>query len=153
MKNKLGKTAGQETVRHRISRSNAWMVILTLLIFLAISLIFIKIYSELVEAQLKSALSQSVPEGEWGAFLAGWTVEKNSFLLLFAGCGLVCILLLTLLGRIFTGRLTDHIMEPLNALTEAAGRIRNNDFSQQICYRGDKEFEEVCGPVCHNSCQ
>ncbi len=49
-----------------------------------------------------------------------------------------------IISQIFTKNLTNHIMEPLDALSEGAKRIKGNDLSQDITYTGDIEFEDVC---------
>ena len=40
-----------------------------------------------------------------------------------------------------TKNLTDHIMEPLDALAEGAKRVKENDLAQDIAYTGELEFD------------
>ena len=73
-----------------------------------------------------------------------WTFQRNEFLLFFGLDGILCIIVLVIISQIFTKNLTNHIMEPLDALSEGAKRIKGNDLSQDITYTGDIEFEDVC---------
>lgn len=65
-------------------------------------------------------------------------------LLLFALDGGLCIIVLVAVSQIFTGNLIRYMMKPLNALTEGARRIQENELSQNIDYSGGIEFEQVC---------
>lgn len=76
--------------------------------------------------------------------IEGFTVRRNEFILLFFLDGICCIAFLLLISQFFTKRLVDRIMEPLNALSDGAKRIRNHDLTQDIAYAGDMEFEDVC---------
>lgn len=71
-------------------------------------------------------------------------VIKSVFILLFLADGIICIAVLVIVSQIFTRKLVNHIMEPLNALADGAERIRRNDLMQDIEYSGDAEFENVC---------
>lgn len=55
-----------------------------------------------------------------------------------------CIIVLVIISQLFTKNLTNHIMEPLDALAEGTKRIRKNDLTQKISYQGELEFENVC---------
>ena len=48
------------TVKRRIFLSNALMVLVTLLIFLAINLVVVKIYAESVEKELKTSIEDLI---------------------------------------------------------------------------------------------
>lgn len=154
------------TVKRRIFISNALMVLTTLLIFLAINLAVVKIYGESIEKDLRTSIEDLLTENSSSAedtdnvelehqddqeifnglddFLESWTIHRNEFILLFGADGIICIIALVLMSRIFTKNLAKHIMEPLELLEEGAERIRNNDLSTEIRYVGDAEFEDVC---------
>lgn len=134
----------ENTVKKRIFYSNARMVLVTLVVFFLINLAVVKIYSESVEQELKAGIGQYVSENELKDLVEDWTIHRNSFLLLFLLDGVLCITALLLLSQIFTRRLTRSIMEPLDALEEGARRIRSNELTQDIVYRGEVEFETVC---------
>lgn len=132
------------TVKKRIFKSNAWMVFVTLVIFLIINLVIIKIYSEAIEEELRSPTQQIITEDELEGLLESWTIHRNEFLVLFAVDGVLCIIVLVIISQLFTKKLTGYIMEPLEALAAGANRIRANELTQDIEYSGDEEFENVC---------
>ncbi|MCD8148587.1 MAG: HAMP domain-containing histidine kinase [Clostridiales bacterium] len=76
----------------------------------------------------------SLPQIERGTFFA-LVVILNSLLF---------VLILCLVSRFFTRRLIRHIMKPLDALEEAAGNMKQGDYTHHISYEGDREFENVC---------
>ena len=134
----------KRTVKKRIFLSNAFMVVVTLLIFLMINLFVIKFYAESIEAEFRMSVEGVTDEDGLDDLLEDWTVHRNEFILLFGADGILCIIVLLIVSQFFTKNLTDHIMEPLDALAEGAKRIKKNDLSQDIAYTGDLEFENVC---------
>lgn len=92
------------TVKRRIFLSNALMVLVTLLIFLAINLAVVKIYAESVEKELKTSIEDLIDGsgtsnfsdsdnvkyqhkdgrellGDLDDFLESWTIHRNEFIL------------------------------------------------------------------------
>ena len=134
----------KDTVRRRIFRSNAWMVLIILVLFFAINMLVIKIYAESVETEFKTMMEPIVEEEQLKDYLKDFTLRKHQFVLLFAADGGLCIVALILVSQFFTKRLTSRIMEPLDVLSDGAKRIKNNDLGQDIIYVGEQEFEEVC---------
>lgn len=135
---------GKQTVKKRIFISNALMVLVTLFIFLIINVIFLKAYSEYIEHGLEDSIEGVVDEEGLEELLEGYTIRRNEFILLFLADGILCIAVLVIVSQIFTRKLVNHIMEPLDALADGAERIRKNDLTQDIKYSGDAEFENVC---------
>lgn len=135
---------GKQTVKRRIFLSNALMVLITLVIFLLINAVVIKVYSESIEQELEDSMGAVTDEDDLEDMIEGFTVRRNEFILLFLLDGFLCIAVLLLVSQIFTRKLADHIMEPLIALSEGAERIRNHNLTQDIDYSGDMEFENVC---------
>ncbi len=99
------------TVKRRIFLSNALMVLVTLLIFLAINLAVVKIYAESVEKELKTSIEDLIDGsgtsnfsdsdnvkyqhkddrellGDLDDFLESWTIHRNEFILLFGADGM-----------------------------------------------------------------
>lgn len=111
-----------------------------------INVIVIKVYSESVERELGASMVQvtDIDEEALEELIASFTIHKNEFVLLFFVDGILCIAGLVIISQIFTKRLTEHIMEPLDALAGGANRIRNNDLTKKIDYTGDIECENVC---------
>ncbi len=132
------------TVRRRIFVSNTAMVLATLFLFLMVNLLVVKIYSETIEKAFLDSAEQIVNGQELEELLKQRILYQNKFLLLIAADGITCVLILVGVSRFFTRNLTIHIMEPLDALTEGAKRVQNNDLQQKIVYTGDEEFEQVC---------
>lgn len=132
------------TVKRRIFLSNAWMVLVTLLMFLVINGLVAKLYAETIEREFRTSMEGIVQEAALENILADYTIHRNEFLILVLGDGILCIAVFILVSQIATKRLTEHIMTPLNALAEAAKRVRKNDLTKDIQYQGEVEFEEVC---------
>lgn len=135
------------SVRKRIFLSNTVMVLTTLVLFLSINLVIVKMYAESVEEELFLSVQNTEnieQEGGLDEILEGWTIHREQFFLYFGLDGLLCIGVLLLVSQIFTGRLTAHIMEPLDALGEGAGRIQENDLTTPVVCKGDLEFQNVC---------
>lgn len=132
------------TVKRKIFISNAIMVLFTLFFFLLINVFVIKVYSEMIEEEFRTSVEQVVNVDEMNDLLEGFTVRRNEFFLILSVDGILCIAILFFVSQLFTKRLTNHIMLPLDALTDGAKRIRDNDLTQNIEYTGDAEFENVC---------
>lgn len=135
---------GKQTVKRRIFIANALMVLVTLFILLIINVAVLKAYSEYVEHELEDSIESVVDEDGLENLLEEYTIRKNEFILLFFADGVLCIAVLVIVSQIFTRKLVNHIMEPLNALADGADRIRKNDLTHEIEYSGDAEFENVC---------
>ena len=134
----------KRTVKKRIFLSNALMVIVTIVIFLIINLFVVKFYAESIEEEFRTSV-EGVTDGDGlDDLLEDWTVHRNEFILFFGADGILCIIVLVLISQLFTKNLTDHIMEPLDALAEGAKRIKENDLTQDIAYTGELEFENIC---------
>ncbi|MDO4633673.1 MAG: HAMP domain-containing sensor histidine kinase [Eubacteriales bacterium] len=56
----------------------------------------------------------------------------------------IFISVLSIVSSFFMRRLSKRIMEPLQLLSEAADRIKEENYSENIQYHGDYEFEDVC---------
>lgn len=135
---------GKRTVKKRIFLSNTLMVLATLLIFLFINMVIVKAYWEFLEQEFETSMEGMADPEELEEIIEGFTVRRNSFILLFAADGILCTAVLVTVSQLFTKNLVRHIMEPLNALEDGAERIRNNDLTQDVEYTGDLEFEAVC---------
>lgn len=134
----------KRTVKKRIFLSNALMVVVTLIIFLMINLFVIKFYAESIEEEFRMSVEGVTDEDGLDELLEDWTVHRNEFILVFGADGILCVIVLVIISQLFTKNLTDHIMEPLDALAEGAKRIKENDLTQDIAYTGELEFENVC---------
>lgn len=134
----------KKTVKKHIFQLNAFMVVVMLAVLLVINALFIKIYSESIEHDVKTYLENVTEKDDLKSVVENYTIHSNMFLLLFLADAVCCVGAFVVVSGFFTGRLADYIMTPLNALTEGAQRIRENDLTKDIDYQGDAEFEEVC---------
>ena len=134
----------KNTVKRRIFISNTLMILVTLILFLLINMVIIKVYAESVENEFRVSADQILDDDGLEDIIKEWTIKKNQFILLFLVDGVFCIISLVAVSQIFTRNLTKHIMEPLDALNEGARRVQENNLSQDILYVGDAEFEKVC---------
>lgn len=132
------------TVRKRIFLTNAFMILATLAIIGAINIGVIKIYWETIEHNWQEALAVATTSSSVEHLVKGWMMHQKSFYLLMAADMVICILVWILVSQLFTRWLTRKIMRPLDELGQGAKRIRENDLSKRINYRGDAEFEEIC---------
>lgn len=151
---------GRTTVKRRIFYSNALMVLVTLVVFLAINTGTIWICMEMMEQEVKAIIEENygrmtedevkdslkiyLGREDLEQLFSEWVKKRNMFLLLFGMDGLLCVGALTLVSQLFTANLTRHIMEPLDALKDGAQRVRYNDLGNEIVYVGEIEFENVC---------
>ena len=134
----------RRSVGRRIFLSNALMVLSTLLLFLVLSVGTATVYWESVELELRSSAEVPLDPEELEELIRDLTIRKNEFFLLFFADGALCIAGLLLVSQLFTGNLAVQIMKPLRELMDGAERIRENDLTKNIEYRGDSEFETVC---------
>lgn len=134
----------KNTVKRRIFISNTLMILVTLVLFLLINMVIIKVYAESVEKEFKVSADQIMDDDGLEDMIKDWTIKKDRFILLFLVDGVFCILALVAVSQIFTRNLTKHIMEPLDELNEGARRVQENNLTQDILYVGDAEFEKVC---------
>lgn len=135
----------ENTVKMRIFRSNIRMLLVTLLLFAAINLLFAKIYWESIEREWAATSETILMADEVETLLVDITIRRSGFLpLLLMDAGL-CVTVWLLVGQVFTRNLSRRVMEPLDALAEGVRRMQNHDLTEEIAYRGDAEFEMVCG--------
>lgn len=136
----------KNTVKRRIFLTNIGMIAAVLLLFLLINIVVVKVYGEMIEHPFKASLQQMSEQKVFDLeqILKEYTVRRNSFYLLLIADVIVCIAGLVLIGTVFTKRLSERIDQPLTALTKAAERIQSGDYSTDINYEGEEEFETAC---------
>ena len=132
------------TVKRKIFLSNTAMVLVTLLMFLLINLFVIKVYTESIEKEFRASTELLTGPGDVDELLKEFTIRRNEFILIFGADGILCIAVLLIVSQVFTKRLTEHVMKPLDALADGAKRIRDHDLTQPVAYTGETEFETVC---------
>ena len=132
------------TVKRRIFISNALMVLVTLVLFLGINIFVIFCYSESIEKEVEKKIEKVMESEQIDDVIKDYTIYRDEFILLFGVDGVLCIAALIIMSQVFTRNLTEHIMEPLDALSEGTQRIKENDLTKEISYSGEIEFEAVC---------
>ena len=133
-----------QTVKKRIFISNACMILVTCFIVFFINIGVVKIYWESIEQGWLLSMTTGLDTSRVENMLQEWTVHQESFYVLFLVDLLICIAVWILVSMFFTKRLVNQIMNPLEALGEGATRIRENNLTEVIDYKGDTEFEEIC---------
>lgn len=134
----------RQTVKKRIFIANAWMILVTIALVGLINIGVIKLYWESIEQEWQLSMQTMAATADMGALLKEWTVHQQSFYVLLLMDILVCAGVWIVVSLFFTGKLVRQIMKPLNALEQGAQRIRENDLTQAIDYRGEEEFEDIC---------
>ena len=139
--------AAKISVRTRIFRSNTWMNIVTVASCILVTLGTGKIFWNIIERQVHHYF-RAFHGFHWTdveEIMSYFLYHFRNDILLYAAVDIaLCILVLFVVSRWFTGRLAKCVMEPLQVLQEGADRIKENDLSRDIVYEGDAEFEEVC---------
>ena len=135
----------ERTVKRRIFLSNALMILVTLGLIAAVNGVIIKVYWEAMEQKWQFSMEETLGDpANMEVLIKEWTVHQHSFYVLLLVDALICVGILILVSLLFTRNLERHIREPLEILEDSAKRIRNNVLTEQISYRGDAEFEEIC---------
>ena len=134
----------KQTVKRSIFIANAAMILVTIAIVGLINIGVVKIYWEFIERTWESTIATVADTENIGNILEEWTLHQRSFYVLLVADVLVCCAVWISISLMFTRRLTEQIMTPLNALGEGAERIRRNELTEKIDYSGDEEFEEIC---------
>ncbi|WP_253289433.1 cell wall metabolism sensor histidine kinase WalK [Clostridium sp. MSJ-8] len=134
----------KNTVRRRIFISNAMVVLITLVFMILINIGIVNIYAESIENEWKQSMEKIMNKNQMEEMLEDWTIHRNSFVMLMVLDGVLCIGTLIVVSNLFTRNLTKHICAPLDKLEDGANRMRKNDLSNRIIYKGDVEFENVC---------
>ena len=66
------------------------------------------------------------------------------FILVFLLIGMGAIVVLLVLATIFTRKMTNMVMEPLEQLSAGAKRVKEGNLEEDVTYVGEQEFEQVC---------
>lgn len=135
----------ERTVKRRIFLSNALMILVTLGLIAAVNGVIIKVYWEAMEQKWQFSMEETLGDpANMEMLIKEWTVHQHSFYVLLLVDALICVGTLILVSLLFTRNLEQHIREPLEILEDGAKRIRGNVLTEEISYRGDAEFEEIC---------
>ena len=134
----------RQTVKARIFKSNALMVITVLLIFLCINTFVLKRHLPGKNSYYSSGTENEIGVTDEMTTKWGYEYDSNLFILLFVLDGVICIAALLGVSLIFTNRMTKRILEPLEKLNDGSERVRSGNLTEDIEYSGEVEFENVC---------
>lgn len=132
------------TVRKRIFRSNAGMILWSLFAIFLVNVGILKIFWESVERKWQNSLTAMADTAGVEHMIAEWTIHQREFYILLILDAVICVALLVFIGWIFTKKLAKTVMEPVEALEDGVFRVRQNNLSEDIFYEGDVEFESIC---------
>lgn len=69
--------------------------------------------------------------------------QIENFLITFIILGILAIIIIFIISQLYSKRMIKRITNPLDELTQAAGRIQQGDLTHQITYNKDDEFKTV----------
>ena len=112
------------------------------------------IESYLIENTTILAIGQNVDGEFYDVYFVHCPDEKSifgmdrgmfeQFIFIFLGIGIIVILVILFLSQLLTRMLIRKILEPVNALNQAARRITDGDLDTAIRYEKKDEFQNVC---------
>lgn len=126
------------------------MVFVILLLFASINLIILKLYWELIEQKINAhtliltSKAHYESSGEVERFLQELLLTGEHFFLFFVLDIVLCIGALILVSVLFTKKLSERIMQPLQALEAGTQRMKSGNLTEPVCYSGGREFEQIC---------
>jgi signal transduction histidine kinase len=138
------------TIRKRIFISNTVMVLLILALMIGATVGCVKLYTDHLEerfvaqAQRLSQKHGELDEHDLKSVFFDNTIKNPYFNALIGADLVICVAGLLVISQIFTRRLSNHLMVPVEALEEGAERVRKGNFNEKIVYHGEKEFENLC---------
>ncbi|MEE8885821.1 MAG: HAMP domain-containing sensor histidine kinase [Eubacteriales bacterium] len=132
------------SVRSRIFRCNALMILVMIAVCGIIGTVCVKLYWEKEEQTLQESIGGFVAQKETEEFIEGLTVHNENFILMAVLFALLSIVAMIVVSSVFMRILSKKIMKPLDILENGARRIREDDYSTPVEYHGDLEFEQVC---------
>lgn len=138
------------TIRKRIFASNTIMVLLILALMIGATIGCAKLYTDHLEerfvaqAQRLSQKHGELDEHDIKSVFFDNTIKNPYFNALVGADLVICVAGFIIISQIFTKRLSNHLMVPVEALEEGAERVRKGNFKEKIEYTGDREFEDLC---------
>ena len=95
-----------------------------------------------LEEQGAYLLAAHFPRDNW--LLSSLNRSFYVFILTVLLAGAAAIAFLMFLASVFTGRMNQVVMEPVELLVQGAQRIKSGNLQENIEYHGEAEFEHVC---------
>lgn len=121
------------SLKKRLFQSNMLFLFLALVSMLLVGAGVVMIFEDSFERRFET------PEME-----AAVRQSYLLFVLVFLLIGIGVIVVLLLLATLFTKRMTQLVMEPLEQLSAGAKRVKEGNLEEDVIYAGEQEFEQVC---------
>lgn len=134
----------KKTVRQRIFRNNALMLVATLAAFALVNLGIAKLYVETMEQKWHTSMEQILTDDQLEDFVADWTIQQREFMVLAVVDIVVCMAVLAVISYLFAARLSGCMMKPLHALADGANRVRQGRLSEPVPEQAEVEFNDTC---------
>lgn len=127
------------SLRKRMFRSGMMILCSAILAMAVICVMIALLFEDTLEKDFASVTNMDTH-----SFL--YKIVRSYQSLFFIGVLIVlfAVVVLFVVSYVFSRRLNQQIMEPLNALSEGAKRIKEGNLKEEIIYHGDSEFENVC---------
>ena len=127
------------SLRKRMFRSGMMILCSAILAMAVICVMIALLFEDTLEKDFASVTNMDTH-----SFL--YKIVRSYPSLFFIGVLIVlfAVVVLFVVSYVFSRRLNQQIMEPLNALSEGAKRIKEGNLKEEIIYHGDSEFENVC---------
>lgn len=121
------------SLKKRLFQSNMLFLFLALVSMLLVGAGVVMIFEDSFEKMFET------PEME-----AALRQSYLLFVLVFLLIGMGVIVVLLLLATLFTRKMTNMVMEPLEQLSAGAKRVKEGNLEEDVIYAGEQEFEQVC---------
>lgn len=135
-------------LKKKLFRSNMLFLFLSLLTLLLIGTAVIGAFEDTFEKKFEAIGYEKMDGDVWDISKdIGKEAIRDSFsvlVLVVLVVGIAAILALLFLASLFTRRMNNLVMEPLERLVEGAKRIQAGNLEEEIVYEGQEEFERVC---------
>lgn len=135
-------------LKKKLFCSNMLFLFLSLLTLLLIGTAVVGAFEETLENKFEKIGYEKIDKDVWEVSKdIGKEAIRESFgvlVLAILVVGIAAIAALLLLATVFTRRMTNLVMEPLERLTEGARRIQDGNLEEPVIYEGQEEFERVC---------
>lgn len=121
------------SLKKRLFQSNMLFLFLALVSMLLVGAGVVMIFEDSFEKMFET------PEME-----AALRQSYLLFILIFLLIGMGVIVVLLVLATLFTRKMTNMVMEPLEQLSAGAKRVKEGNLKEDVIYAGEQEFEQVC---------
>lgn len=132
-------------LKKRMFRSNLMILLSAIFAMALVCGILAVIFEDILERSFESA--GKAQAGSYAPEISDLLKQMGQnypviFIMVFI-IGIFGVIVLLTVSYLFSRRLNQRIMRPLNALVEGAKRIQEGNLGEEIIYQGEEEFENV----------